>query len=53
MLPSAVGVHGCLVTSLFAKFGLQKDPGVAWGCGEMGFLIIVILINIWTEEIHQ
>lgn len=53
MLPSAVGVHGCLVTPLFAKFGPQKDPGVPWGCSEVGFLIIVILINIWTEEINQ
>lgn len=38
MLPSAVGAHSCLVTPLFAKFCAQEDPGVAWGCGEVGFL---------------
>lgn len=53
MLPSAVGDHSCLVTPLFAKFCTQKDLGVTWGCGEVGFLIVVILINIWTKRMHQ
>jgi len=53
MLPSAAGARRCLVTPLFAKFCAQKDPGAAWGCGEVRFLIIVILLNIWTKRIHQ
>lgn len=53
MLPSAVGAHSCLLTLLFAEFHAQKDLGVSWGCGEVWFLIVVMLINIWTEGIHQ
>lgn len=53
MLLSAVGAYSCLLTPLFVKFFTQKDLGVAWGCSEVGFLIVVILINIWTKRIHQ
>lgn len=53
MLPSAVGAHSCLLALLFAEFHTQKDLGVPWGCGEVWFLIVVMLINIWTKGAHQ
>lgn len=53
MLPTAVGAHSCLLMLLFAEFHTQKDLGVSWGCGEVWFLIVVMLINIWTKGIHQ